>query len=218
MAPWVCIADMSDTDPPGLSQIWSNLGPHDLQRFATFGSKKRQREFLLGRWLLCRAAIAWLGETTKITFDSTSSGSLHVRGPKGCPPITASLSHASDWFACALTFNGSIGIDIEPIIDRDFVSMDDLAFSENGHPPLSQVPIDVRPQEFYKRWTLHEARFKFKQAEHLPSPFIEHTCIIHNRLMLSFCIAKSGSDKKLPGVMEWVHHTGFQICESVDYQ
>lgn len=218
MAPWVGIADMCDADPVGLSEISNNLGPHDCKRFATFGSEKRQREFLLGRWLLNRAAIAWLGEATEVTFDSTPSGALHVRVPNDCPPIAASLSHAGGWFACALTFNGALGIDIEPIIERDFEVMDEMAFSDVGYPPLSQFPVDVRPQEFYKRWTRHEAHFKIMQVEHLPASVIAHTCIIHYRLMLSLCIADAGSDPNPPKVMEWMCDTGFRICETAAYQ
>lgn len=209
---------MRDADPIELSQIVDNLGTHDRRKFATLGSKKRRREFLIGRWLLRHAAIAWLGDESEVTFDSTPTGSLQVVTPESYPPIAASLSHAGGWFACALTFNGALGIDIEPIIKRDFEAMDKLAFAESGHPPLSQIPADVRPQEFYRRWTRHEAYFKIKQAEPPFSPFIEHTCIIDDRLMLSLCIAESVSDKKPPGVMEWVRHTGFQICEAADYK
>jgi phosphopantetheinyl transferase len=135
--------------------------------------------------------------------------------PEGYPPITASLSHAGGWFACALTFNGTLGIDIEPIIKRDFEAMDDLAFSGTGYPPLGRLPVDIQPREFYKRWTRHEARFKTMQVGHLSSPVLEHTCIIHHRLMLSLCIADMESDPSPPRVMEWMRDTGFRICNNV---
>jgi len=218
MPPWVGIAELRDADPEGLARIANNLGPHDCRRYATFLSKKRRREFLLGRWMLRRAASAWLGGATEVTFDSTPSGAPYGIAPNGYPPIAASLSHAGGWFACALTFDGALGIDIEPIIKRDFEAMDDLAFSEAGYPPLSQLPVDVRPQEFYKRWTRHEAHFKIKQAIHLPSPVIAHTCIIHDRVMLSLCIADAGSNPNPPGVMEWTRDTGFRICETAAYR
>jgi hypothetical protein len=111
--------------------------------------------------------------------------------------MTASLSHAGGWFACALTYNGTLGIDIEPIIRRDFESLDDPAFSDSCHPALSRLPVDIRPREFYKRWTRHEARFKTIQAGHPPSPVLAHSCIIHDSLVLSLFMADAGSEAEL---------------------
>jgi 4'-phosphopantetheinyl transferase len=215
LPPWVGIADMRHADPVGLSRISDKLGSRDCQRYATFRSEKRRQEFLLGRWLLRRATAAWLGDASRVTLDSTPSGVPTVMVPEGYPPITASLSHTGGWFACALTFNGTLGIDIEPIIKRDFEAMDELAFSDTGYPPLDQLPVEIRPREFYKRWTRHEARFKIMQAGYLSSPVLEHTCIIHDRLMMSLCIADAESDPPLPRVMEWIRDTEFRICNNV---
>jgi phosphopantetheinyl transferase len=218
MLPWVCIADMRNAVPVGLSQLFDKLGTHDRQRYVTFRSAKRQQEFLLGRWLLRLATTTWLGNDFGITIDSTPLGVPTVRVPEGYPPITASLSHAGGWFACALTFNGTLGIDIEPIIKRDFEAMDGLAFSEAGYTPIALLPADIRPMEFYKRWTRHEARFKIMQAGHHSSPVLEHTCIIHNRLMLSLCIAGAKSGPDTLRVMEWLRDMEFRICETVSCQ
>jgi phosphopantetheinyl transferase len=111
-----------------------------------------------------------------------------------------------------------LGIDIEPIIKRDFAAMDDLAFSEAGYTPLARLPVDIRPREFYKRWTRHEARFKIMQAGHLSSPVLEHTCIIHDRLMLSLCIADAEPDPDTLRVMEWLRDVEFRICEMASCQ
>jgi len=218
LPPWVGIANIRHTDPVGLSRILSGLEAHDRQRYTTFRSKKRQHEFLLGRWLLHRATTAWLGDASGVTFDSTPTGIPYVIAPDGYPPITASLSHAGGWFACALTFNGALGIDIEPIIKRDFEAMDDLALYDSGHTAIKRLPVDIQPLEFYKRWTLHEARIKIMHAGHLPSPALAHTCLIHNNLMLSLCIADEVTDPAPLCVMEWMGDTEFRICEAASWQ
>ena len=212
------MANIRHADPVGLSRILNGLEAHDRRRYATFRSKKRQHEFLLGRWLLRRATTAWLGDAPGVTFDSTPSGIPYVLAPDGYPPITASLSHARGWFACALTFNGALGIDIEPIIKRDFEAMDDLAFHDSDHTAIKRLPVDIQPREFYKRWTRHEARIKIMQAGCLPSPVLAHTCLIHDNLMMSLCIADEGTDPAQLCVMEWMCDTEFRICESVSWQ
>jgi 4'-phosphopantetheinyl transferase len=209
---------MRHADPGGLSRIADNLGSHDRQRYATFRSEKRRQEFLLGRWLLRRATAAWPVDAAGFTFDSTPSGAPYVMAPGGYPPVAASLSHAGGWFACALAFNGALGIDIEPIIDRDFESMNDLVFSGSGYPALNRLPVDIRPREFYTRWTRHEARFKTMPTGHPPSPVIMYSCIIHGSLLLSLCLTDAGPEFAFPCVMEWVGDTDFRICEAVSWQ
>ena len=209
---------MRHADPVGLSRIADKLGSRDRLRYASCRSEKRRHEFLLGRWLLHHATAAWPADASMITFDSTPSGAPCVKVPDGCPPVRASLSHAGGWFACALTFNGALGIDIEPIITRDFESMDDLAFSDSGYPALRRYPVDIRPREFYTRWTRHEARFKTIPAGHPPSPVILHTGIIPDNLMLSLCMADAESEFTPSGVMEWVGGTEFRICKAVSWQ
>lgn len=218
LRPWVGIADMRNAEPVGLTRVLDNLGSHDRQRYTTFRSAKRRQEFLLGRWLLHLATRKWLGNDFEIKIDSSPSGVPTVMVPEGYPSITASLSHAGGWFACALTSSGALGIDIEPIVKRDFEAMDDLAFSEAGYTPIARLPADIQPREFYKRWTRHEARYKVIQAGHRSSPMIEHSCIIHNRLMLSLCIADAKSGPDTYSVMEWLRDMEFRTCEMVSCQ
>jgi hypothetical protein len=113
-----------------LARALRKLGPRDRRRYAGLRSAKRRREFLAGRALLQQ-----LGSTA----DSTADGIV----PK------ASVSHARGWVACVVVSSGRPGIDIEPMIERDFDALGEWAFGAGG-----------TREEFYGRWTRYEARIK----------------------------------------------------------
>src|SRR5205823_5330556 len=72
----------------------------------------RRREFLAGRWLVEASRSAW-----KRTGGGTS------------------ISHSGGWVACALLERGSPGVDIEPMVERDFARLGAWAF-----PPAAREP------------------------------------------------------------------------------
>ena len=117
-------------DALDLAAARRGLGPRDRRRYAAFRSEKRRREFLAGRALLQR-----LGSRA----DSVPDGSV----PK------ASVSHARGWVACVVVDSGRPGIDIEPMIARDFDKLGAWAFGSGGS-----------REAFYQRWTRYEARVK----------------------------------------------------------
>src|SRR6185295_9785422 len=94
-----------------------------------------------------RALLQQLG----LKFDSAADGGIRAQGRAG-----ASVSHARGWVACVVAGSGRAGIDIEPMIERDFDKLGEWAFGSG--PALAQSTISR--EEFYQRWTRYEARIK----------------------------------------------------------
>jgi len=134
------------------------LGPRDRRRYAGFRSEKRRREFLAGRALLQQ-----LGSKA----DSASDGIV----PK------ASISHARGWVACVVVNSGRPGIDIEPMIDRDFDALGKWAFGAGG-----------TREEFYERWTRYEARIKAFGDGKARASHAERTWFLRGKVALSVCL------------------------------
>jgi hypothetical protein len=132
---WIAYARIADIGAPALAATRTRLGPNDRARLARFATPRRRREFLAGRWLL--------------------AASRSVSKKRG----GASISHSGGWVACALLERGVPGVDIEPMVARDFLKLGAWAFPPRGREPWPRAPRDAR-RAFYGRWTRHEARLK----------------------------------------------------------
>jgi len=128
---WLAFARIADIGRPALDATRRTLCGPEHRRYARFASGRRAREFLAGRWLLARSRRAWRGR-----------GGAY------------SISHSGGWVACALSERGVPGVDIEPMVKRDFATLGAWAFPDDW---------DERgdaPRAFYGRWTRYEARLK----------------------------------------------------------
>ena len=140
------------------------LARRDRQRYARFRSVKRRREFLAARCLLQR-----LGKG--LPFDSAPDGGVKMSGRFG-----ASISHARGWVACAVVSSGRPGVDIEPMIERDFDKLGQWAFGRGSS-----------REEFYERWTRYEARIKAFGDGEARTSHAEHTWLLSEGVALSVC-------------------------------
>ena len=131
----LALARIAELGPGALARARRNLGPRDRRRFARMRSDKRRREFLAGRALLSRLGVE---------VDSDPDGGVRAKGDLG-----ASVSHARGWVACVVVAEGRPGIDIEPMVERDFAALARWQFDK----PMSRA-------EFYEQWTRYEARIK----------------------------------------------------------
>lgn len=165
--PWIALARIADIGAQDLAEARRRLGPADRRRYRAFRSAKRRREFLAGRWLLQTPR-------TRLRFDSAPRGGIRASARN----VSASLSHAGGWVACALLEGGRIGVDIEPMVDRDFAAAGEWVFgrTEGRH-------------AFYERWTRYEARVKAHAEKE--AGFVDRTYRIGN-VALSVC-APSGA-------------------------
>jgi hypothetical protein len=132
---WIAYARLADIGARALAATRRQLCAADRARLARFATGRRRREFLAGRWLLSASRNAW----------QRSGG--------------ASISHSGGWVACALLERGVPGVDIEPMVARDFRKLGAWAFPANDREPWPRAPRDAR-RAFYGRWTRYEARLK----------------------------------------------------------
>lgn len=135
------------------------LQPRDRARFLAIASSKRRYELLAGRSLL-RALAAHL-DLTPVEFDGAEgrAGVVVCGRPVSGPELSASVTHAGPWVACALGHRDGVGIDIETLAERDVAALADFAFA-NDAASIRRLPAPERKLEFYRRWTRYEAAVK----------------------------------------------------------
>jgi len=169
---WVAAARIADLGTRALAQARRRLGRLDRRRYSRFRSAKRRREFLAGRCLLQR-----MGKG--LPFDSSPEGGVEMSGRFG-----ASLSHARGWIACVVVSSGRPGIDIEPMIERDFDKLGEWAFGSGANARAHSLSRE----EFYERWTRYEARIKAFGDGKARASHVERTWLLSRRVALSVCV------------------------------
>ena len=162
---WVATARVADLGPQALARTRRRLGPLDRKRFARFRSDKRRREFLAARSLLLR-----LGKG--LPFDSSPQGGVKMAGRFG-----ASVAHARGWVACVVVSSGRPGIDIEPMIERDFARLGEWMFGAR-----------TSRREFYERWTRYEARIKAFGDGRPRASHVERSWLIDDAVAVAVCL------------------------------
>ncbi len=178
---WIAAARIADLGSHALVEARGRLGPRDRRRHAAFGSDKRRREFLAGRWLLQESARAWRPDA-RLRFDSSPAGGIRVNRRIG-----ASVSHARGWVACALVESGRPGIDIEPMVERDFAALDKWVADDEGDAGPFVDRADAR-KAFYGRWTRYEARLKALGEAKRHASHVEVTYYLEGGVALSVCL------------------------------
>ena len=143
-----------------MAQVGSVAGDQALERWLT--EDDRQGVNRADR-LLCRALLrALLVASTRV-----AAGRWHIAKTPGGKPIVSdsggtrapsvSISHSGGWSACALSFAGDVGIDIEQMrSDRDLPALAERAF---GSGECAEVAASGCSR-FYAIWTLREAMAK----------------------------------------------------------
>jgi len=198
---WIAAARIADIGKHALAGVREGLGPRDRRRYAAFGSDKRRREFLAGRWLLQESARAWRPRQ-RVSFDSSPGRGIETKGRFG-----ASLSHAKDWVACVLVERGTPGIDIEPMLERDFASLHKWVADDEGDG--SQLAGSDARKAFYRRWTRYEARLKALAGARKRPSHVEITYYLEHHVALSVCLP-SGTAAHAPRAPRlWRRRSGF---------
>lgn len=197
---WIAAARIADLGSRALAEARRRLGRRDRPRYAAFGSGKRRREFLAGRWLLGESVRAWRPGSRGLRFDSSRAGGVDVKGGFG-----ASLSHAGGWVACVLVERGIPGIDIEPMVERDFAALDKWVAHDAGEASALAQDADSR-KAFYRRWTRYEARLKASAGAKTRASYVEITYYLAHGVALSVCLPP-GTAARAPRL--WRRRSGF---------
>ena len=173
-----------------LARARRQLGPRDRRRFARFRSEKRRREFLAGRAILQRLGLK---------FDSAADGGIRAQGRAG-----ASVSHARGWVAGVVVSSGRPGIDIEPMIERDFAKLGEWQFGRS-----------TSRREFYEQWTRYEARIKAFGGDGKPrASHIERTWFLYDRVALSVCVPASFASASVLKWASWSLRSSRKRCSA----
>ena len=143
------------------------IHPEEFE-YASATSKKRQQQFLAGRWLLRRAS-CWLDSN----IDPLRS---YVDLPSSkCPSSSAllqhdicfNISHSAELVAVALSKSGNVGIDIEfHYQNRNFLENASLFLSDDELAHLTRNKNQIA-HRYYAYWTCKEALLKLHQDPNL---------------------------------------------------
>lgn len=139
------------------------LSPAEADRYARFLRPERQWQYLVGRMLL-RQAISHatgLSGAAISTIDTPGAGPQLLLLPESVQQPWFSLSHSRHWIACAVSFDGALGLDIE-VLDpaRDVLALASVGCHPLEHSWLRSQSERERSNAFYRLWTLKEALFK----------------------------------------------------------
>lgn len=116
-----------------------------------------------GMFVCCRAALR------RILADRTGRDAAALRfavGPCGKPALLGdgiefNVSHAGHWFACAVSENGPVGIDVEQVhAMRDMLAVAQHFFAPAEVERLFAIAEPDRTQSFFECWTRKEAVIK----------------------------------------------------------
>ena len=161
--PAIGVARIEDFD--ALDAATAGLKARDRARLDTNISEKRRRELLAGRRLLRELAVHL---ELPVTFDGAEGGAgIEVCGAASTGGgLSASVTHSDAWIACAIGRGQGIGIDLEVLVERDFLALAEAAFPDSVA-SLAGLRGDDLTLAFYRRWTQHEAGIKCgADAEH----------------------------------------------------
>ncbi|HEX9395798.1 MAG TPA: hypothetical protein VF943_03560 [Burkholderiales bacterium] len=175
----VALARIADLGAAAFAAARKNLGPRDRRRLAALSSARRRREFLAGRWLLGHSSRA-MRTRVPLRFDASPHGGVEASARH----IAASVSHSRGWVACALLERGAVGVDLEPMVPRDFTAAGQWAFG---------IPTDS-PRDFYGRWTRYEARLKARREA--DASYWDRTYFL-GRIALSICAPRGAAVRQL---------------------
>ncbi|MGB7948278.1 MAG: 4'-phosphopantetheinyl transferase superfamily protein, partial [Candidatus Binatia bacterium] len=139
------------------------LSASEANRYACFGRRARQRQFLIGRMLLRFAA----SRVLSLTPDTFGVVERDGNAPQLVLPDGQylrqgfSISHSREWVVCAVSSNGSLGVDIEvESPGRDIMGISYLAFHPKDHYWLLRQAETARLSAFYQLWCTREALYK----------------------------------------------------------
>lgn len=140
---------LAETDSP-LAQKALGLWSEEADRLTTTRADS----------LLCRALLrGMIADITHLSPDRWHIAKSHSGKPvasedSGTTPPSISISHSGSWSACAVSFDGDVGIDVEvERSERNFTGIASRAF---GPREVKAIEKHGRSR-FYSIWTLREA-------------------------------------------------------------
>jgi 4'-phosphopantetheinyl transferase len=145
-----------------IRQMEQMLSSDEKLRADRFQFKWHRRRYIASHGALRRILSRYLrSEPDQLKFAYSLLGKPALASNGNAKPLCFNLSHSNEIALCAVTFNRSIGIDLEyvrPNLDAD--SMAKSFFSPHEYVTISSFHPDYRHEAFFDLWTLKEAYLK----------------------------------------------------------
>lgn len=147
------------------------LSPSEAVRLQGITAPQRRRQFLAGRWLARRLLARYAGEAGgPWGLEENPGGPPTVAAPPGGASPRVALSHSGDWVACAVSWVGLLGIDVEQTRPgRDLEGLAEICLHPDETARWHGTPLAEREQLFYQLWTLKEAWVKSRMEALAPA-------------------------------------------------
>ena len=169
------------------SLAWLNA--EEQQRYARFIRPERQRQFLLGRWLLRRVLAESLALTpSQIVLRERAQNAPLLMLDASLPLPHFSLSHSGPWVACALSMQSALGLDIELLDgERDLAGLAEQIFDSSELASFKALPEAEKRLSFYQAWSSKEAHYKLRC--NAAAPAAQQFQLSHTSLSIVLCSA-----------------------------
>lgn len=121
---------------------------------------EQDRQLFLAAHALLRLVLSRLADVAPHAWRFCADP--HGRPEIAAPPsrLRFTLSHTRALAACAVTFDGDIGLDVENTSRRVTIETADRFFSPRETRALRRAPGSAQPSRFFEYWTLKEAYLK----------------------------------------------------------
>lgn len=151
------LLDLTESDPLIPQNYATLLSADDVARSQLI-SRNRAR-FLVTRLLLRKALAHYTGlATQELNIVRAASGKPFL--DNAAQHLYFNLSHTSKFAILAVSAKSDVGVDVETIRKRDFMSIAQRYFHANEVAQLLACEGVARETLFYRQWTLKEAFFK----------------------------------------------------------
>jgi 4'-phosphopantetheinyl transferase len=169
------------------SLAWLNAD--EQQRYTRFIRPERQRQFLLGRWLLRRVLAESLALTpSQIVLRERAQNAPLLLLDASLPMPYFSLSHSGPWVACALSMQSALGLDIELLDgERDLAGLAEQIFDSSELASFKALPEAEKRLSFYQAWSSKEAHYKLRC--NAAAPVAQQFQLSHTSLSIVLCTA-----------------------------
>jgi 4'-phosphopantetheinyl transferase len=162
MTAWACFCDTRSLAATQIADLAECLSPAERERSARFWQAHDKRDYVAAHALVRMALSAHthLGPG-HLSLGADRYGKPFLLLPDGATPPHFSLTHSRGLVACVVSWDGAVGIDVEPVdttLDVDRIAT--RFFSVEESDALRRYPVTERPSRFCELWTLKEALFK----------------------------------------------------------
>ncbi|MCX2981362.1 4'-phosphopantetheinyl transferase superfamily protein [Halieaceae bacterium IMCC14734] len=167
------VTDTTDISDQGVEERYVQaLGQAELDSYKALANAEHRREYLISQAFLRDVLSHYLEQAAdSLEFVRNASGkpSLQLTNQEAAP-LHFNLSHSSRSVACAVTYAGHVGVDVETSHpDSGLLAMAEHYFAGDEVDCLQKLDGERQQMMFARIWTLKEAYIKARGEGHSKS-------------------------------------------------